>query len=92
MRNQQSVQGILSIVALLCLAAGLLNHLRPSPQTRRFALGVWLALGLQMVIGLFNVGLLAPIWMQVLHNLGADVLWLALVLLSAAALAQGVPG
>ncbi|RYX86804.1 protoheme IX farnesyltransferase [bacterium] len=78
------------VVMVLCLAAGLLNHLRPSPQTRRFTLGVWFALGLQMVIGLFNVGLLAPIWMQVLHNLGADVLWLVLVLLSAAALAEGV--
>lgn len=78
------------VVMVLCLAAGLLNHLRPSPQTRRFTLGVWFALGLQMVIGLLNVGLLAPIWMQVLHNFGADVLWLALVLLSAAALAQGV--
>ncbi|RYD94967.1 MAG: protoheme IX farnesyltransferase, partial [Sphingobacteriales bacterium] len=64
--------------------------LRPSPQTRRFAYAVWFMLGFQMVLGLINVGLLAPIWMQVLHNLGADVLWLTLVLLSAAALAQGV--
>ena len=78
------------VAMLLCLGAGLLNHLRPSPATHRFAMSVWGCLGLQMFIGLANVGLLAPIWMQVLHNLGADVLWLSLVLLGAASLAQGV--
>ena len=43
-----------------------------------------------MIIGLLNVALLAPIWMQVLHNLGADLLWLSIVLLGAASLADGV--
>ncbi len=78
------------VAMLLCLGAGLLNHLRPSPQTRFFAISVWGCLGLQMIIGLVNVGLLAPIWMQVLHNLGADLLWLSLVLLGASSLAVGV--
>lgn len=80
-----------AVVAMfLCLGAGLLNHLRPSPATRRFALGMWGCLGLQMAIGLLNVALLAPIWMQVLHVLGADLLWLSIVLLGASALAEGV--
>ncbi len=79
------------VAMLLCLGAGLLNHLRPSPNTRRFATYVWGCLGLQMIIGLASVALLAPIGMQVLHNLGADLLWLSIVLLGAASLAEGVP-
>ena len=41
-------------------------------------------LGLQFVLGVADVLLLAPVWMQLLHLLGADVYWLTLVMLSAA--------
>jgi heme A synthase len=44
----------------------------------------------QLAAGAVNVLLLAPIWMQLLHLLLADVLWLSFVLLGASALA--VPG
>ncbi len=79
------------VAMFLSLAAGLFSHLRPSAQTKRFATGVWGLLGLQMVIGLVNIGLLAPIWMQVIHTFAADLLWLSLVLMCAAGLAVGVP-
>ena len=36
----------------------------------------------QMVIGVANVLLLAPAWLQVLHLLGADVFWITLVALA----------
>ena len=49
---------------VLSLAAGLLNYLRPSPHTRRFANGLWLLLGAQMVCGLVSVVLLAPPWIS----------------------------
>lgn len=39
-------------------------------------------LGLQFVLGVADVVLLAPTWMQVLHLLGADVYWVALVILA----------
>jgi cytochrome c oxidase assembly protein subunit 15 len=39
-------------------------------------------LGLQLVLGLVDVLLLAPTWMQVLHLLGADLYWIALVVLA----------
>jgi len=41
-------------------------------------------LGLQFVFGVVDVLLLAPTWMQVLHLLGADLYWIALVVLAAA--------
>lgn len=79
------------VAMLLCLTAGLLAHLRPSEQTRRFSYAVWFLLSAQMVLGLANIWLLAPIWMQVVHLFAADLLWVCVVLMSAAALAQGVP-
>ena len=40
-------------------------------------------LGLQFVLGVADVLLLAPTWMQIVHLLGADLYWVALVVLSA---------
>jgi len=40
-------------------------------------------LGIQFVLGLMDLVLLAPTWMQVVHLLGADLYWVALVALSA---------
>jgi heme A synthase len=45
--------------------------------------------GLQLVAGLTNVLLLAPIWMQLVHLLLADAVWISLVLLGAQALSPG---
>ncbi len=42
---------------------------------------------LQLALGLTNVLLLAPVWMQLLHLLVADLLWMSLVLLAATTLA-----
>ncbi len=41
---------------------------------------------LQICAGLLNFFLLAPVWMQIVHLLIADLLWIALVLMSAEAL------
>jgi heme a synthase len=40
-------------------------------------------LAAQYALGIIDVWLLAPVWMQVVHLLGADLLWVALVVLSA---------
>jgi heme a synthase len=44
---------------------------------------VLLLLAAQYVLGVLDVFLLAPVWLQVAHLLGADVLWAALVVLTA---------
>ena len=55
--------------------------------------GTWVALlaSLQAAIGGINVVLLAPIWLQLVHLLVADLLWIAVVLLGAAVLAGRAP-
>ena len=37
---------------------------------------------LQLIAGVINIALLAPVWMQILHLLIADLLWISLVLFS----------
>jgi heme a synthase len=46
---------------------------------------------LQIGLGLLNVALLAPVWMQLVHLLVADAIWIAFVLLGADALADTTP-
>ncbi len=73
-------------VFTLYLALKLLKS-RLGPATNRYA---WWTGGLvfsQILAGLVNVLLLAPVWMQVVHLLLADLLWIAFLLLGASALA-----
>ncbi|HXE81078.1 MAG TPA: COX15/CtaA family protein [Vicinamibacterales bacterium] len=46
---------------------------------------------LQLALGALNVVLLAPVWMQLVHLLVADALWIAFVIFSAGVLAEGRP-
>jgi cytochrome c oxidase assembly protein subunit 15 len=50
----------------------------------RLAGAVLALLGFQFALGLADVLLLAPVWMQILHLLGADLYWVGLVMLAAA--------
>ncbi len=50
---------------------------------RSLALGVLALLALQYLLGIADIALLAPTWMQMIHLLGADLLWIALVILCA---------
>src|SRR5829696_1701063 len=66
-----------------------LTRLKPSRDVwvRRWARSVLALVAAQFAAGLLNAALLAPVWLQIVHLLLADLLWLALVLLSAASLA-----
>lgn len=45
----------------------------------------------QVGLGLLNIALLAPVWLQLVHLLIADAIWIGFVLLSADALAEPSP-
>jgi heme a synthase len=49
----------------------------------RLAAAVLTLMGFQFALGMADVLLLAPVWMQILHLLGADLYWVALVSLTA---------
>ncbi|MEO8736250.1 MAG: COX15/CtaA family protein [Edaphobacter sp.] len=57
----------------------------------RLAWIVAILLGLQFILGIADVLLLAPTWIQIVHLLGADMYWIALVCLAAEALWSSEP-
>ena len=67
---------------LLALATGAWSD-PESLAARRAARGLLILVILQVILGGLNVILLAPIAVQVLHLLVADLVWIALVLLAA---------
>ncbi|WP_213805929.1 COX15/CtaA family protein [Granulicella sp. dw_53] len=62
-----------SLIGLVCV---LLLARKVKTRLSRFVLMMVLA---QIVLGVGDVLLLAPTWMQVVHLLGADIYWIALV-------------
>lgn len=72
----------------LIVAGNMINEKRPSPQIRRFVTYLKWLFFIQLGVGVINVLLLAPVWMQVVHLLLADIVWIVAVLLGASALAE----
>jgi heme A synthase len=73
---------------LVAIAAGALIIVmasRLNEASRLRSAVIWLV-SIELLAGLLNLALLTPIWMQLLHLLLGDLLWIALVLLTAAAL------
>jgi cytochrome c oxidase assembly protein subunit 15 len=62
---------------------------RPDGAVHRAATAIAGLVALEIAAGAANVLLLAPVWLQIVHLLLADLLWLAAVLLAAATLAPG---
>jgi heme A synthase len=58
------------------------------PGARRLSRILTALVVIQLVAGAINVVLMAPIWMQLLHLLLADLLWITLVLFAASMLAK----
>lgn len=76
------ITAILTGVYLLAFALTAVLQ-RPSVEVRRFS-GILLALVfVQLIAGVVNVVLLAPVWMQIVHLLLADLVWIIFVLFSA---------
>ena len=53
------------------------------PADRALALALVLLLCLQYLLGVADIAFLTPTWLQMTHLLGADLLWIALVVLCA---------
>jgi cytochrome c oxidase assembly protein subunit 15 len=70
--------------AIIALACALWIALQLRSKLGQWVVGLVCA---QILLGATNVLLLAPTWMQVLHLLGADLYWIALVIACATVLA-----
>ena len=85
------VHPVCAVVAAVCLLA-LLRRGWAQPETARPARWIlWLLLA-QFALGLADVVLLAPVWLQLVHLLGADLYWATLVVLCARTSLSAKPG
>lgn len=77
-----------SVGLFILFAVGYVAKHRPDAWTKkvaRFVFGGYIA---QMIVGIVNLSLLAPIALQIVHLAVADFVWIGLVLLSVSALAD----
>ena len=80
---------LLALAGAAAVAIAVVQALRSGDAaSRRAALALLLLVAVQLVAGLANVVLLAPVWLQIVHLLLADLAWITLVLLAARALAR----
>ena len=70
----------------MIFVSSLLALFRSNPAIRRAAIGLAVLFVVQLGAGLLNLLLLAPVWMQIVHLLLADIVWITLVLLTAVTL------
>ncbi|MFL5801035.1 MAG: COX15/CtaA family protein [Roseiflexaceae bacterium] len=75
-------------ITALAWAIGRRDDGRDARPIARALAGLFLV---QLLLGALNVALLAPVWMQLIHLLAADGLWILLVLLAASVLGQPAP-
>ncbi len=90
LRVWHPVLAVLSSIYLLYLA-GYVRDQRPAPTVNRLAQAARVIVVVQLIVGVINVILLAPIWLQMVHLLLADLLWITIILFSASALATAAP-
>lgn len=70
------------------LLAGILSFSRLEKLDRAIGIALMVTISIQLSAGVLNVYLLAPVWLQILHLLLADSVWILLVLLSAGTLSR----
>ena len=68
------------------ILAGRGDH--PEKQINRLVNVLFTVIVIQVIGGFVNVILLAPVWMQIVHLLLADLLWIVIILLTAEVLTQ----
>ncbi len=73
----------IAVGGYLIFAASIAAKRYPDARTKWLAGAVSALIFIQLGAGALNVALLAPTWLQLLHLLLADLLWIAFVLLAA---------
>jgi heme A synthase len=71
---------VATAIALLILARRELERLERTPRSIRLAQALMAAVLVQVGAGVLNIALLAPVWMQIVHLLLADIVWITFIL------------
>jgi cytochrome c oxidase assembly protein subunit 15 len=70
-----------AVIGLVCVLLLVRAAVRARGEWDGISKAIVALLGLQFVLGIADVLLLAPTWLQVVHLLGADLYWVALVVM-----------
>ncbi|MGE3955851.1 MAG: COX15/CtaA family protein [Vicinamibacterales bacterium] len=87
----RTIHPILAVMVSLYLATSVWKIAGRNLRARSLARTLTWLLALQLTAGAVNVALLAPVWLQLLHLLLADAIWIAFVFLGAETLAVTSP-
>lgn len=87
----RTIHPVIAVLAALYLMSSIWRTADQQPAGRATAWILTWLLGLQLGAGLLNVILLAPVWLQLVHLLLADLVWVAYVYLGAGAFAAISP-
>jgi heme A synthase len=79
------------VAGYVLFASGLFSSRVPNRDVRRLAMVAGTMFVVQVCLGFVNLALLAPTALQILHLLTADLVWISVVLLCGATLAEGQP-
>lgn len=72
----------------LLVLSGYIRIRKPAQSTQNLTYALSIFVLVQLAAGLINVLLLAPVWMQIVHLLLADGVWIILILLTGSSLAE----
>ena len=61
------------------------------PRLEAVTTGLFGLYGLQILLGIINVGLLAPVWMQIIHLLVSNLVWILFILMATIVFGSAVP-
>jgi len=87
----RTIHPVVAVMVALYLVSSVFQIAGGAPAAKSLARRVtWLVL-LQLAAGIVNVFLLAPVWLQLVHLLLADAVWITYVFLGAEMLAEREP-
>jgi heme A synthase len=75
---------ILAAAATVFVFFAVVRTMRTLPHIQTMGVAVIVLVFAQIMIGVLNITMLAPVWMQLIHLAAADVVWVAAVLFCAA--------
>lgn len=76
----------ISVGVYLFLVTALIRRRLTEPRLETITNFLFVVYVLQLILGIVNVVLLAPVWMQIIHLLVSNLIWIAFILMSAVVL------
>ena len=87
----RTIHPVLAVMVALYLMTSVWQVAGSAPRAKSLARMLTWLLVAQLVAGVVNVMLLAPVWLQLVHLLLADAVWVAYVFLGAEAMVRRAP-